>query len=235
MLTVSEINRRLAAAPKTILKYAEKIVAREGKFSNDAGDAGGPTMYGVSLRYAENKPDLFDLDGDGDVDIDDIRLVSPELAMLTFLADFYVKPGYDKLPQALQDDVMDFAVNAGAHRANVTLQLAVNAVRKRVPTLATVFQVLSSDGVLGPKSMAAVNAAVNVAGPERVTNALVDERQAFYRGLVESNPDHQKFLRGWINRAEQFRAKEPPLREGPIVTSAKPTTTDKAASKDKPA
>ena len=36
-------------------------------------------------------------------------------------------------------------------------------------------------------------------------NAIVDERIGFYRRLVARRPASERFLRGWLARAERFR------------------------------
>lgn len=225
MLTVSQINRHLADTPAAIRKYAEDIIGREGKFSDNPNDAGGPTMHGVSLRYTKGRADLFDLDTDGDVDIDDIRLVSRELAMLAFLQDFYLKPGYDKLPAVLQAEMMDFCVNAGPARANTVLQIAVNKMRVSIISLRTAFMPLGVDGVLGPISRAATVCALNVGGPECMINTLVDERIDFYVRLAEAVPQNRVFLKGWINRANEFRAQVKPAPVAAKSVRAAPVPT----------
>jgi hypothetical protein len=46
----------------------------EGGFVNDPKDPGGATKYGISLRFLRDlAPELGDVDGDGDVDADDVR------------------------------------------------------------------------------------------------------------------------------------------------------------------
>lgn len=43
-------------------------------------------------------------------------------------------------------------------------------------------------------------------GTDRLTNAIADERQAFYDRIVERDPRQARFARGWRTRTNDFRA-----------------------------
>ncbi len=53
------------------------------------------------------------------------------------------------------------------------------------------------DGLLGPKTIAAINA-VDVSD---LLAALKSEAAGYYRSIAASNPKQRKFLKGWLNRA----------------------------------
>lgn len=91
--------------------------------------------------------------------------------------------------------MLDAAVNLGPPRAVMLLQGVLNRAG---------FGPLSVDGVIGPKTRAASAIAARRMGVYLV-NALVDERLAWYRGLVERDPSQRRFLAGWIARAQEFR------------------------------
>jgi lysozyme family protein len=52
------------------------------KYTDDPLDSGGATKYGISINFAEDTDDfeLFDMDNDGDIDKEDIKLLTKEVA-----------------------------------------------------------------------------------------------------------------------------------------------------------
>lgn len=180
---------------KTVEQIIEDVLTQEGGFVDDPRDAGGATNMGISLRYAKGVG--LDLDHDGDTDRDDIMLVTKNVARTQYERDFYFTPRIDKLPEPLQPQMVDFAVNAGPPKAIECLQRALNRCFG--------FD-LDEDGVVGPGTRKAAERAVDEFSWVRVNNALVDVRCAFYRSLASAKPRNEKFLAGWLRRAESFRA-----------------------------
>lgn len=56
------------------------------------------------------------------------------------------------------------------------------------------------DGVIGPKTIAAINSA----SPEKVFNEFKAARIKFYNDIVARNESQQVFLKGWTKRAKSF-------------------------------
>jgi lysozyme family protein len=83
----------------------------------------------------------------------------------------------------------DAAVNVGPGQAARFLQRAVGA---------------DADGVIGPKTLQAVQAACDDRGAKSVALAVCLQRNQFYRALVERKPVFGKFLRGWLRRVEDL-------------------------------
>lgn len=185
----------MLACPPRVRAIADEIVRKEGGLSDDSTDAGGVTNHGVSIRYAKTRGLMFDLDHDGDVDADDIRLVSVEIASDAFVQDFYIAPGFAKLPDELQAQMTDYGVNSGPGQAVISLQRVVNGLTEAG---------LAADGGFGPRTQAAVQRAVLLYGAAAVNNALVSERVSFLTYLANKKPDQKKFVNGWLVRARSF-------------------------------
>jgi len=178
----------------TIEDILDEVLRSEGGFVEDPADPGGATKHGISLRYARGVG--LDNDGDGDTDRDDILRVTPAQARDLYRDDFWERPGISRLPGEIQPVMVDWAVNSGPPRPIMAMQRVIN--------LAQVGHALDDDGVMGPKTRRAAEHAQSEMGPF-FNNAIVDERIAFYRRLVDSRPDSERFLRGWLTRAERFQ------------------------------
>lgn len=71
---------------------------------------------------------------------------------------------------------------------------------------------VGGDTMLSPKDIVAFDSAVNC-GVTRAKGwakagtwqAMIDERDAYYRRLAEKKPVMKKFLRGWLNRTRDLR------------------------------
>lgn len=168
------------------------VLQHEGGFVDHAADPGGATNMGISLRYARTLGSMMDLDGDGDVDRDDILLVSPTKAALVYRQWFWADVRGDDLPAGVDLAVFDFAVNSGGMRAAKALQRALR---------------VQADGFIGPVTIAAVRAVNDRA---RLVNQICDDRLAFMKVARNSKTGAllwPTFGRGWQRRVDDIRAR----------------------------
>ena len=180
---------------KTVRELAEEIVAREGGFVNDPDDPGGATNHGVTIHTMRHLG--LDLDGDGRVTAADVRRLSRAQAVDIFLVHYFAKPGIANLPLQIQPSVFDMYVNAGSH--------AVRIVQRLLTRLGWNLQ---DDGAIGPKTLAAAQAAARL---PQLADAYGVARRDYYYGLGDARPASRKYCRrkdggkgGWITRAEEF-------------------------------
>ena len=182
---------------QTVRQIAEAIVAREGGFVDDPADPGGATQHGVTIHTARRLG--MDLDGDGDVDVADVRRITAAQAADVFVRDYYQRPGIGRLPAALRAPVFDMYVNAGANAVRILQRLCTEM---GFPA--------TDDGVIGPRTEAAAAAAADAA-PGHVADAYAIARRDWYYRLAQRRPALRKFAKrrdggkgGWIARAEEF-------------------------------
>ena len=171
-----------------ILKY-------EGGFSNQEFDKGSATNMGITLKTLQNFDKQFDygdFDHDGDVDIDDIRLLdTPEEAAPIYKKYFWDAMKLDDYPSRIDFILFDFGVNSGPKNAVKLLQRALNKLQGYS---------LMIDGIAGPKTKEIVKK-VDVG---LLIRGLLNERDIFYRKIVAVNPSQEIFLKGWLNRVSQL-------------------------------
>jgi lysozyme family protein len=165
------------------------VLASEGKFSNIPADRGGPTNQGITLGiliHYHAHFDYGDMDNDGDVDINDIRLLDePEEAAPIYRRWFWDAVSGDKLPAGVDYITFDGAVNHGPKNAGIFLQRAINRWGLN----------LKIDGSIGPVTIKAV-----VGHNGRLVTDILRERDIFYRKIVVYDPSQEIFLKGWLNR-----------------------------------
>ena len=184
---------------QSVEQIADAIVAREGGYVNDPDDPGGVTKHGVTIGTLRRLG--LDLDGNGRLDGEDVRRLSPDIARRIFIDEYFRRPRINELPAILHATVFDMQVNAGSHAIRV-LQRLVGAFGYPAKV----------DGVTGPKTIAAAQSAAAVA-PDHLADAYGIERRNYYYRLADSRPASRKFARrksggkgGWIRRAEEFIA-----------------------------
>ena len=151
------------------------VLKHEGGYVNHPADPGGRTNLGVTQRVWEswtNQP----------ADEAAMRALTPELVAPLYRERYWRKVRGDELPAGVDLAVFDCAVNSGPGRAAMLLQQAIG---------------VWPDGVIGPKTMAAIKAADAKATVDR----FCDLRLAFLRGL----PTWPTFGRGWERRVEDVR------------------------------
>jgi lysozyme family protein len=182
---------------QSIERIAQEIVAREGGYVDDPDDPGGATNFGVTIHTMRRLG--MDLTRDGVVDALDVRALTRDQAVALFISHYYQRPGIARLPQSLQASVFDMYVNAGA-----------NAVKILQRLLREMGQEVEVDGLIGPQTVAAAEAAAKAA-PEHIGDAYGIARRNYYLRLADARPASRKFARsraggkgGWIRRAEEF-------------------------------
>jgi lysozyme family protein len=155
------------------------ILSWEGGFSNTNGDKGGATKYGVTISTW--KAQGYDKDGDGDIDVDDLRKITSEDAMEICRRNYWNRWKADGIKsQSVANLLVDWVWASGSY--GITIPQRVLRVK--------------ADGIVGPKTLMALNG--------RDSRSLFQELKAaraeYIRGIVRRDPSQEKFLEGWLNR-----------------------------------
>ena len=146
------------------------VLEHEGGYVNHPNDPGGETKYGISKRAYPNL---------------DIKNLTEKQAVGIYMRDYWERLKAGKIPAGLDLCVMDTAVNSGVSRAVKWLQQLVGSV---------------PDGVIGPKTLAAVQEQYEQ-DPKELINAYMDHRL----GFLQSLKTWDTFGKGWSRRVEKTR------------------------------
>ena len=152
----------------------DDVLRREGdKETNDPLDRGGRTKHGISEK---SNPEAW---ADGDVDEEESRRI--------YERKYVTGPGFDKIvDHQLRAQLVDFGVHSGPMLAIMKLQEAL--------------QTVTVDGILGPKTLAAIADWHS----DALNTALVKARVRMSCRIVKRDPSQLKWLDGWVNRAFEF-------------------------------
>ena len=142
------------------------LLKHEGGFSDHAADPGGKTRYGITEAVAREVGYRGDM-----------RELPLDLAKRIYKDRYWDAVRAEELPAAIRYAVFDAAVNSGPRQAILWLQRAVG---------------VKDDGIIGPKTLAAVRAA----DPERLLRRMLAQRLRFMTNL----PNWGSFSRGWARR-----------------------------------
>jgi len=149
------------------------VLRHEGGWSDHPLDPGGATNYGITLKTAQRH---------GINSKAELKAMSQAKAAEIYRADYWRFDGIND--DRVATKVFDMAVNMGVATAVMILQKAVGAV---------------ADGGIGPKTLAAVNAA----DPAAVLTGLCTGSKAHYLDITERKPSQLTFLKGWLKRAAE--------------------------------
>src|SRR5712671_4786085 len=108
-----------------------RVFEDEGGYSNDRGDPGGPTNFGITLHDAR-------MYWKSNATADDVRHMPKSVAIIIYRKHYADPLHYDDLPAGVDYAVADYGINSGIGRAARVLQKIVHA---------------HVDGVIGPETI----------------------------------------------------------------------------------
>ncbi|RKE24369.1 putative peptidoglycan binding protein [Paraburkholderia sp. BL23I1N1] len=178
------------------MKLEEKIdalIGREGGYSNNALDAGGETMWGITVAVAR----AFGYAGA-------MRDMPWSTAAQIYRSRYWLQPKFDlvdALSPALADRLFDIGVNAGQATGVRFMQRALNVLNQNQRAFADI----AVDGGIGAMTIAALKAFLAARGADghRVLLGMVTAQQSvYYIECAEKRVENETFEYGWqLNRA----------------------------------
>jgi len=148
------------------------VLKHEGGYVNHPDDPGGETNMGITVAVARAAGYTGPMVS-----------LPMEVVRQVYLDRYWKAVRAEDLPPAARYAVFDAAVNSGPRQAVLWLQRALG---------------VADDGVLGPRTLAAANAA----NPEVLRARMVSQRLRFLTGLRTFNT----FGVGWVRRCADILA-----------------------------
>jgi len=162
------------------------ILKWEGGYANNPADLGGATNKGVTLSVWKQQG--YDKTGDGIIDVEDLKLISPEDMVERILRPHYWNRWQaDRiLSQALANILVDWVWCSGSY--GIAIPQSVLG--------------LTGNGKVDERTLRALN---DYPDPEELFEKIKQARRTYLNMICLRRPANKRFLKGWINRLNDFK------------------------------
>lgn len=155
------------------------MLSWEGGFADVKGDRGGATKYGVTIGTW--KAQGYDKDGDGIIDVSDLKLITPDDAMEMCRRNYWNRWNADRIEdQSLANILVDWVWGSG--KWGITIPQKMLGVK--------------ADGIVGEKTLKALN----MTDSRKFFDEVWQRRKKFFNEICISRTENKKFLNGWMRR-----------------------------------
>lgn len=167
--------------PSNIQPILADILRREGGYTNNPADRGGPTKYGITAATLGDWRKLGRPATESEV-----QALTEQEALEIYFANYVQRPGLDAVQEPkLLGLLVDTAVHSGPGYAVRSLQRALG-----VP----------ADGIIGPRTREMLSRA----DPARLYRLVLADRLRFLGRIIANDKSQAVFAAGWLNRLAEF-------------------------------
>ncbi len=179
--------------PAVFLNLIGNEIGKEGAYSNDPGDAGGETMWGITKNTAV----AFGYTGD-------MKSMSRDIAVLIYWQRYWIQPGFDlvsAIDMPIATKLLGIGINAGPATGVEFLQKALNVNSNQ----GTLYPKIGEDGGCGALTRQALKNFIDKRGADGrkvLLFMIIAQQGAFYIADAKARPTDEAFEWGWqLNRA----------------------------------
>jgi lysozyme family protein len=165
------------------------VLDREKGYANNPNDAGGETMWGITIATARRNGYTGTM-----------RELPRDFAEAIYMREYVMAPGFGKVAvtsMAIAEELVDSAVNCGPGRPGKWLQRTLNLLNRQ----AKLFPDLVVDGVLGPATQLALIYMLDHRGADGekvILRALNCQQGVYYMEITENRAANEEFFFGWM-------------------------------------
>ncbi|MGN1221257.1 MAG: glycoside hydrolase family 108 protein [Candidatus Cryptobacteroides sp.] len=159
-------------------KFAPHLLQLEGGYVWHPEDKGGPTNKGITLRTYRQYCGQ-------DRTIADLKEMSFGTWSKIMKDQYWDKCRADEITnQSVAEIVVDWCINSGP--------VGLRKVQEMLS--------LKPDGIVGPKTLVAINGA----NPQELFGRIKAARKQYFVDIVKRSPGQKAFMSGWMNRINSF-------------------------------
>jgi lysozyme family protein len=182
--------------------YLPKLLRWEGGYVNDPADAGGATNKGVTLTTWRNLG--YDKDGDGDIDANDIKLLSNDDAKMILKVAYWDRWKADSIKnQSIAESLVEWVWGSG--KWGIVIPQRILGV--------------TPDGIVGMKTITAINSSdsqelhnkIKLAKEQYIDDICKSSVATYERKVNRASSKNEqllhtneRFRQGWLNRIRAF-------------------------------
>ena len=165
-------------------KLVPLIFKWEGNWSNEKNDKGGATNIGITLSTWKSQG--YDKNHDGKIDIDDLKLITKQDVVNMLKKNYWDRWKADLINnQSIANILVDWVWNSGSYGIKIPQKVLK----------------VTQDGIVGNKTIEAINSS----DQNKLFNELKQARGDFFIQITKNDPSQLKFLKGCINRLNDFK------------------------------
>jgi lysozyme family protein len=167
----------------------DTTIGKEGRYSNNPNDTGGPTMWGITERVARKHGYTGDM-----------RNLPRDKAVAIYRQEYAIGPGFAAvaaIDMPVGAELFDTGVNMGPALPTLWFQEWLNAFNDQ----ASLYPDIKEDGDIGPATLAAFRSYLAKRGPEAskvMVEALNCDQGSRYKVLARARAANETFAYGWV-------------------------------------
>lgn len=173
------------------------ILSWEGGYVNDPDDSGGATNKGVTI--ATWRKQGYDKDGDGDIDVRDLKLITDDDAINIMRRNFWNRWQGDKITsQPIANILVDWVWGSGTYGIKIPQQMLG----------------VKADGIVGTQTLTRLNRM----DAQSFFDKLKTRRREYLQNICRLRPSQKKYLNGWLRRLNAIQYTRLVCNGGKVIT-----------------